>query len=48
VPGNTEAERFDNAARKLFTGTKERLPERKNFDACEHGIRNGRKPKRAG
>jgi hypothetical protein len=39
VPGNTDAERFDNAIRKMFTVSKEALlkEEAKKKRAREHG-----------
>ena len=40
VPGNTEAERFDNAVRKTFTVSKEEIQRRE----AEWQRQNGKKP----
>lgn len=42
VPGKTEAQRFDNAARKLFTVSKEEMERRET----EWQKDNGKKPTR--
>jgi hypothetical protein len=43
VPGNTEAERFDNAARKTFTVSKEEMQRRE----AEWQKTQGKKPQRS-
>jgi hypothetical protein len=41
VPGNTEAERFDNAVRKVFTVSKEEMQRRE----AEWQKTNGKQPR---